>query len=578
MKKSSPTQEQLEIINYDGDLLVIAVPGSGKTKTIIDKVEKLAKTITDKNIIVITYTYRAADEVADRISNRNIGNDNVWTGTIHKFCLEYIVNPNLSLIPDLCCGYDIADEDDIKKIERQCAENMGIHLGNDSVNLSLDINGEMLETNPSKKRIAVSIYEYLKENKMISFDQILYYAYYVLTSHTYVAKNIAFGAHWIIVDEYQDTKELQYQIVSKIATKTKTVKLMFVGDPNQAIYTNLGGVVKDVFELNTLMGRNFQTKGLTGCFRSAQKIINFYSLFACVPEKIDSMTSKYEDSFVKYFSDTSVNAEEFGLFAKKYIDEFHNEGTDYADICVAMPWGFHLMHLSSWFLRNAPHIPIDSPTVTPLKKMDDGIWNNLVRTMFVTFNYNNVFYYERMMKSMLKDIERRFNISCRDKADDLLDYYTSCQFDDNAVATEIIKDESRKILHEIIGLSADIYEPSINFLISATKDKIRRYTAQLSDTVECFKQCYKSKNGVVFSTFHGCKGEEYRGVIVGGLNEGYVPHSSRLQFREDSKRLLYVVMSRSKERLVISSSTPDFTGRYAVNKELSNCQFIFDNE
>jgi len=577
MSKYSPTSEQHDIIDCDDDLLVTAVPGSGKTKTVIDKVEKLAKTVSDKNIIVITYTYRAADEVAERLSNRNIDSDNVWTGTIHGFCLEHVLNPNLSLIPELSRGYDIADEDDIKKIERHCADVLSINLGYyDSVNLSLDVNGKLEENDPSKKKVAQAVYEYLKENKMISFDQILYYAYEILLKHNYLARNIAYGTEWIIIDEYQDTKELQYQIISEIAKKTKTVKLMFVGDPNQAIYTSLGGVVKDLTQLNALMHREFKVKSLTGCFRSAQRIIDFYSLFACAPEQIESKTSNYPTPIVKYFTDISVDREKFGLFAKEHIDDFHNLGIDYSDMCVALPWNVHLMHLSSWFLRNAPHIPVDSPTVTPLKKMDDGIWNNLVRMLFVTFTYNNIFYYERMVRNSLKEIERRFGADCTKKTDKLLDYYISCRFDDDLTATKIIETEANKIFSEIIGLSADIYKPSVDFLLDATKEKLKRYATQLEDTVECFKQCYKSKNGVVFTTFHGCKGEEYRGVVVGGLNEGYVPHKTRVSYREDSMRLLYVVMSRAKEKLIISSKKPDYRGEYLINNEISKCNFQYD--
>ena len=580
MSKNYPTTEQKSIIEFDADMLVTAVPGSGKTKTIIDKVEKLAKIVSNKNIVVITYTYRAADEVSDRLSNRNIENEHVWSGTIHKFCLEYIINPNLNLIPDLCKGYDIVDEDDVDKITRHCAETLGITLRfNDPINLSLDINGSLEEADDTKKKVAIAVYKHLRENKLISFDQILYYAYRVLVSNKYVAKNIAHGAEWIIIDEYQDTKELQYQIISQIALASKNVKLMFVGDPNQAIYTNLGGVVKNKIELDEMMDREFSVKHLTGCFRSAQRIIDFYNVFACEHEDINSNISNYPNPYVKYFAEVAVEPEQFGIFAKRYIDEFYNNGMEYSDICVALPWGLHLIHLSSWFLKNAPNIPIDSPIITPLKKMDDGIWNNLIRPIFVVFNYKNVFYYERMLRVSLKEIEIRFGVRCKDNLDDLLDYYSKISLDDHAIATQIIETEAEKIFSDIIGLSVEIYKPYIDFLLDATKSKIQRYSAQLNDTVECFKQCYKSKNGVVFSTFHGCKGEEYRGVIVGGLNEGYVPHSSRLAFRDESKRLLFVVMSRAKEKLVLSSRPMATVGRgnpYPVNNEVANCKFDFD--
>jgi len=581
MNGKIPTHQQREIIEYDGDLLVTAVPGSGKTKTVIDKVESLTKTIDEKNIFVITYTYRAADEVADRLSSRNIENTNVWSGTIHSFCLEFIINPNSSLVDDLSKGYDIVDEDDLTSIIRSCHEKLNISYNPyDKINLSLETDGSYSEINASKRKIVEAVYHHLIQNRLISFDQILYYSYKIMSTHQYVARNIANGTEWIIVDEYQDTKELQYQIIGAIALKASDMKLMFVGDPNQAIYTSLGGVIKNKEQLDTLMNRNFCVKHLTGCFRSNQRIIDFYNNFACEREEIQSNIANYVNPYVKYCSDIQVDAGVFGAFVKHYIDCFHEEGVGYSDICVILPRNAQLLGLSSWFLKEAPHIPIDSPTITPLKKMDDGVWNNFVRLLFVSINYNNIFYYERLLRTSLREIELRFGIICTDKVETLIDHYLSNRFDSNAVATEVIENESNKIFGEYIGLSVDIYVPHINFLIEATKKKIQNNNKTLFDTVSCFKQCYRGKNGVVFSTMHGCKGEEYRCVIVGGLNEYYVPYDGGTRNREESKRLLYVVMSRAKERLIISSRSPDpspkYNRDYAVNYEIANCNFDFD--
>lgn len=581
MSERKPTNQQHEIIEYDGDLLVTAVPGSGKTKTVIDKVESLTKTIDEKYIFVITYTYRAADEVADRLSSRNIENTNVWSGTIHRFCLEFILNPNSSLVDELSKGYDIVDEDDLENIIRSCHEKLNIRYNPyDKINLSLETDGSYSEINASKRNVVEAVYNHLRQNRKISFDQILYYAYKIISEHQYVSRNIANSTEWIIVDEYQDTKELQYQIIGAIAQKTSSMKLMFVGDPNQAIYTSLGGVMKNKEQLDALMDRNFCAKHLTGCFRSNQRIIDFYNNFACEREEIQSNTVNYVNPYVKYYSDIQVDSDTFGAFAKCYIDSFHGEGVDYSDICVILPWNTHLLGLSSWFLREAPHIPIDSPTITPLKKMDDGIWNNFVRLLFVSINYSNIFYYERLLRTSLREIELRFGVICTDKTEALIDYYLNNFFDNNASATDVIENESNKIFGEYIGLSIDIYAPHINFLIEATKKKIQNNNRTLSDTVGCFKQCYRGKNGVVFSTMHGCKGEEYRCVIVGGLNEYYVPYDGGTKNRAESKRLLYVVMSRAKEKLVISSRSPDPSPRYnrdyAVNYEIDNCNFDFD--
>jgi DNA helicase-2/ATP-dependent DNA helicase PcrA len=571
-----PTTEQLDIINYHGNLLVTAVPGSGKTKTIIDKVERLVEEGLDQLVIVITYTYRAADEVSERLDKRRLNREYVWSGTIHRFCLEFFINPNQNLIPELSRGYEIIDEDDVDLIIQICAEKLGVRIDrNNSPNLSMNIDGSFIEKRTEYIELVKDVYEYFKTNKLINFDMILYYAYKIINEYEYVARNIAMACNWLIVDEYQDTKELQYQIISKISVKNPSLNLMFVGDPNQAIYTTLGGVVKDKNQLEVINERIFIEKHLTGCFRSDQRIIDFYSAFACQKEKIESNSIKYEKPMVCYKRNMDLD-DGFATLTKDYISEFYSEGIPYNDICVALPWGIQLMNLASWFLKNAPEIPIDAPIITPLKKMDDGVWNNLIRLLFVKVDYNNIYYYEKLIRQSLSDLANRFGVDCLDRKNDLMDYYIGCNFSDDETATDIILEKSRQIFENIIGLSTNIYVPRISYLVDATKKKIRRYSSQLSDDVKCFKQCYKSKSGVVFSTFHGCKGEEYRAVIVGCLNEGYIPHFSRVDYREDSMKLLYVVMSRAKEKLIISAISPQ-GWRNHVNKEICECNFDFDD-
>ncbi len=76
------------------------------------------------------------------------------------------------------------------------------------------------------------------------------------------------------MDEFQDTNELQYLILSKIYKANKSITLMFVGDANQAIYGSLGGVAKTKQELETLYETDFDSMSLRGCYRSTQRLVD----------------------------------------------------------------------------------------------------------------------------------------------------------------------------------------------------------------------------------------------------------------------------------------------------------------
>lgn len=561
--------EQADIVEFDSDLIVTAAPGSGKTKTVIDKVEKLAsEKDRDKLIVAITYTYRAADEIAERLENRNISNEYVWTGTIHRFCLNFILNDYSRLSPKYSKGYEIADEDDMTYIRNKCAEEIGVSIDtNNPPNFSINPDGSYSEGLPEYKRLVKRCYEYLEENKLINFDLMLYDSYVFLKKYLFIQNNISHGIEWIIVDEYQDTKELQYQIIALIVNSNPNIKVMFVGDINQAIYTSLGGVVKHKDELDNIFNRVFTPKRLSGCFRSHQKIIDFYNNFACIPESIVSKTNEYENPVIKYYKNVSIDL--FANFAMNLISKIHKNGIDYDEICVMLPQNWMLMKVSSDFSRIAPNIPIDAPTITPLKKIEDSVWNYLARLIFTDINYKNIKRCERFVKSILSEFSHRFNIPWDiDMVINILDYLITKEFNYSKTGTEELEIKMQYILGKIVGLPSSFYASSVTELLNATIRKIDRNKKNIQNTIECFLSCYKEKNGVVFSTCHGCKGEEYRAVIVGGLNEGYIPHKTRLSDRDESKHLLYVVSSRAKEILFLSSIEPYYDGRFMPNKEL----------
>lgn len=244
LDKLNPQQRQVCV--NEGNILLKACPGSGKTRTLTYKLAySVQKYITSKKLnIAITYTNRAADEIKERLEKIDIPEDKVWVGTIHQFCLEFIIRPYTMYNERLRKGYHIIDDYVTKQYTDEIIEELGIDIGYDK---PFEY-PEIFEKYQTK----------LLNEKEIDFNDILSISYDLVNQNKFIAENIAGIMRTILVDEYQDTNELQYKILSSIVKCNKNIQVTFVGDTDQAIYGGLGGVAKTCDELQKEFGVKFQ--------------------------------------------------------------------------------------------------------------------------------------------------------------------------------------------------------------------------------------------------------------------------------------------------------------------------------
>ncbi|MDE6141277.1 MAG: UvrD-helicase domain-containing protein, partial [Bacilli bacterium] len=291
------SQNQLDAIEESGNLLLVAIPGSGKTRTLTNKVLYEYDTNASRLIVAITYTNRAVEEMRERIFNQlGFIPSNIWIGTIHKFCLDFIIRKYSRFSVTLSKPFTIIGEKDSKDLKKRLLDKYGLRSDN-YIDYTLDVFGNVKE-----KYIPAYVREYYKElldMRMIDFNYILYEAYKILNAQELVAKQLSSLISVLCIDEYQDTQELQYQILSLIYKKRKEIKLFIVGDPNQAIYTNMGGVVKSKEELEEMFETGFSQKQLDCCYRSHQKVIDFYRNFALQDFEMNSGNVIYNAPEIK---------------------------------------------------------------------------------------------------------------------------------------------------------------------------------------------------------------------------------------------------------------------------------------
>ncbi len=220
---------QREVVLHTGSpLLVIAGAGSGKTKTLTHRVGFLIeeKGLSEEEILCITFTNKAAREIGDRVK-KFVGKELAWVGTFHSVAYKILREEGNKLGID--SSFTIADERDVSKVIR-----LLFHTQDSAyVRSILQRAKEDLAELSSEEREIFEVYQRtLLENKLLDFGDLMYYLHKLLSEYEEVRERWKTKFRAILVDEYQDTNTVQYEILKLLADKDICV----VGDPNQCIY------------------------------------------------------------------------------------------------------------------------------------------------------------------------------------------------------------------------------------------------------------------------------------------------------------------------------------------------------
>ena len=564
LKELSP--EQQAACTAPNNVLLTACPGSGKTRTLTHRLAyQVQKSDSRKINIAITYTNRAAEEIINRLEDMNIDLSSIWAGTIHQFCMRYIIRPYAMYSKRLCKGYQIIDDYCKKKYGHEIAERLGIRLRNFD--------------DPFQYENIRTEYEcLLEEKKEIDFDTILLLSEELLSSCPFISSNIASVISSILVDEFQDTNELQYLILSKIYKANKSITLMFVGDANQAIYGSLGGVAKTKQELETLYETDFDSMSLRGCYRSTQRLVDLYSRFEVSRTEAHSVAKHKDELGEIHFFDSVYYTELASEIAALIKEELEN-GTKAEEICVIAPqWGM-LFDLSRKLRMILPDIPFDAPDISPIKYDPMNPLFLIAKLLFLPSG-KNVTLRKRIATEFISIVRDDFRIMVPDNIQnyDVLSAVNCCRGTDADGITCLGSAIERvfAILHVRISKEAAL-SALTNSFFDEIRSRVDRYA--LSTDFNSISKYFGEKNGVVISTLHGVKGEEYTSVIATGLLNGCLPHwdyirdpIKKLCRKNETYKLLYVLCSRAKKNLYLFSESGRTTRngfQYTSTDELS---------
>ena len=260
LKELNPRQKEA-VEATDGPCLVIAGAGSGKTKVLTYKIGYLmkAKGVKPWNILAITFTNKAANEMKERVEQlASDAINDIWLGTFHSICVR-ILRKFIDRI-GFSTSFVIFDTTDQKTIVKNCMKELNIDskLFTDRAILSEISNAKNDMLTPEKyeerangdyrKEITSKVYymyqRKLRENNAIDFDDIINYTINILTDNPDVLDYYSSKFKYILVDEYQDTNKSQFMLVSLLASKYGNITV--VGDSDQSIYRFRGADITNI--------------------------------------------------------------------------------------------------------------------------------------------------------------------------------------------------------------------------------------------------------------------------------------------------------------------------------------------
>jgi len=548
------TKQKKAVFDFKGSCLITASPGTGKTRTLVSRgVHKLESLPKHKSIALITYTNAGADEIASRL----ITEKPVFIGTIHSFCLEYILRPfswlnnwNRPRVISYEQQELFFEENSDIDLEENFGQNKFDELGKIGKNIDSSLNCDV-EWNHSItiQEVATRYYDYQAQLKVIDFNEILYRSYYILKNNPFVCKSLSSKFYEILVDEFQDTNLYQYEILKSIKDFGDCTFFM-VGDSKQRIFS-FAGAIENSFE-KAMEDFNSEPLDLTESYRSTNNIVNAYSaLFENHPiieNKSDYCNLNIDVNFFQtkkgnhqaivnsvikqLIEKADINLSEIAVLSTSWFTAY--------PLSKALRQNYHIVGLGA-----LPHKSISNSTISLLRILSKHYVAPSIRKLR-SIKRNIEMH---LLENGLQLSEKEFNNKT------------------NALITRCLALDSEK---DIVAGLKDVQDIFNNvFKVQHTTfdeilDKISQEEKQ-SWSIGQYLKTLAGVDGINCNTIHKVKGLEYDAVILNEMNENKIPYQKFLgkergnylyqelseEDIENGRNLFYVALSRARKYLII---------------------------
>lgn len=598
------SEQQKALLQTEGAVLVVAGAGSGKTRLLTHRIAYLIKEkhVSSYNILAITFTNKASREMKQRC-DQIIGEEgNVWISTFHSMCAR-ILRMDIEELGDYTKNFTIYSDQDSDKVFKNIFSTLKIdkdetkksvmfhisNLKNNNMTIQEYENLYSYVSNFDYIKKAYFMYESeLKKANALDFNDLLNKTYELLKKCPNVLEKYQERFKYILVDEFQDTNKIQYDLVKLLAGKYKNI--FVVGDEDQCIYTWRGANYTNIFDFQKDF-ENVKVFKLEQNYRSTKNILNLANaLIKKNKSRIDKnlWTEKTEGKKpeVRLVYDEREEAE---IVAREIVELVQNEGYSYSDFAVlvrlnALTFPFeekfltynisHRIFGGFKFYERAEIKNLISYLRLFLNPRDDisflriinfpkrGIGESAIKTLTTVANENETSLMNVVLQSekfdlggLAKKIEnfKKTYVSLLASYEDL----TLSNFVENVIKQFDIKSAYSS------GSEEDLERQlNINTFVSAVQEfEKNNPSGTLLDFLESvtlvsdIDTMDDSNNAVTIATIHSVKGLEFRYVFIVGLEEKIFPISrayGKDEDMEEERRLMYVAITRAKENLMLT--------------------------
>lgn len=589
----SLNKEQREAASHlDGALLILAGAGSGKTKTLTTRLAYLIDEvgIPSSSTLTLTFTNKAATEMRFRALNLIRQKDSIppLLCTFHKFGLLFL-KKHIHLL-NRKANFILLDSDDKKRILRQFRSTVSLSLLNSEISR---LKNWLITPKEAFKKAQDSTYKeiakhyetynaYLLEKNMLDFDDLLLLSYEILDKNEELCKEISQKYQYIMVDEYQDTNELQYKLLRKLCKMHNNICV--VGDDDQSIYGWRGAKIqhildfKDNFEGAKIIRLEKNYRSTSEILEVANKLINFNT--NRLGKELQSIKGSGKKVECLESLDERIEASSIASKIKTLLDS----GVNPNDIAIL----FRLNALSRSIEDGLNKANIPYRLVGTTRFYERAEIKDILSYFRLVVNVNDDF-------SLLRIINRPKRGIGKVSQDKLVDftqqkgisiYEAICNFSSEIPLPnkhilaicgifELLKELQEKLEDSTMGF-LDLFKDKINILDSFDKsqDEIDRAAnidelygsfrdfivqnpeATLEDFLNDISLSVDSDedelNSIFCMSVHSSKGLEFKHLFVIGLEEGFFPLIGDSTDIEEERRLGYVAMTRAKDELVVS--------------------------
>jgi len=607
-------EQHLAVTHKQSPLLVLAGAGSGKTRILTTRIiHMIQEGISPSDILALTFTNKAANEMKSRIMNHiQFG---VSIGTFHSVCLKILRShaKKISLSPD----FNIYDDQDQLAIIKESMKELDIDVKvinpkgiRQSIGRCKDslISPTSPEVNKYGVELFAPIYQKYSQKLLayngVDFGDLIFKTVILFKNHPEVLSAYQENYKYILIDEYQDTNSAQYTFIKMLAHSGQNITA--VGDPDQSIYEWRGATIENIlkFELDFSKAKTIR---LEQNYRSTNTILSAANAIIAnninrksknlwsqkgKGEKIVLYRAYGERWEARYLVDNILSLIKLGYHLNQIVGFYrtHSQSRVFEEELMRNNIPYKIVGGLKFYARKeikdliaflkVVHNPEDEISLLRIiNQPRRGIGKALIAKVHDFALRNNFSFYASIpsyikslkkissgAKGLLSFYEMIQKLRVESKALDLCQLIENIIERTNYVGTLEAENtvEAKSRIENIKEFLGSIYEFHERFTASDNVDRnenaseLQMYLEfiSLQSDIDNF---YEADETFTLMTLHGAKGLEFPVVFILGMEEGILPHQNALNASdrelEEERRLCYVGFTRAMQRLYLSYST-----------------------